>query len=179
MTIALNGTRRLVIRIMEQTDIEEARLLHNDDSTLCRLTDVAHVTQEAQQAWFKAVSTSRGSRRYVARLREDSSFVGVFRIDRIDSWNRNALVGADVVPEYRGRGYASEMFGYFFDYLFNQCGLHRLGLVTLENNESALHLYRKLGFTEEGRERHAIFREGRYWDLVSMGILAEEWRAHQ
>lgn len=172
-----NGTERLVIRIMEIEDVEDARVLHNDDSTLKALSDISHVTQESQMAWFKAISVSKSSRRYVARLKSDHSFVGIFRIDRLDLWNRSAFVGADVVPSCRGKGYATEMFIYFLDYLFNQCGLHRLALVTLETNVPAINLYLKLGFVEEGRERQAIYREGKFVDLLSMGLLAKEWRS--
>lgn len=172
-----NSTERLIIRIMERTDVEEARLLHNDDSTLNCLTDPSHVTEKSQMAWFESISTSKTSRRYVARLKSDSTFVGVFRIDRLDSWNRNAYVGADVVFELRNQGYATEMFRYFFKYLFDQCGLHRLSLVTIETNQPAIALYKKIGFIEEGREREAIFREGGYHDLICMSILADEWRS--
>lgn len=171
-----NGTGRLIIRLLERRDIEEARLLHNEDATLRRLTDVSHVSEAQQEAWFNAVSNSRTSRRYVARRREDDSFVGVFRIDAIDLWNRNCLVGADISPAHRRQGYAREMFTYVLDYLFDQCGLHRAELVTIALNEPALRLYRSLGFSEEGRKREAIFRDGQFTDLVAMGLLAREWR---
>jgi RimJ/RimL family protein N-acetyltransferase len=174
-----NGTERLVIRLIERRDIEEARLLHNDDQTLLNLTDISHVSEAQQEAWFQAISTSLTSRRYVARLRSDDSFVGVFRIDRIDPINRNAYVGADVVPKLRRKGYASDMFAYVLGYLFDQCGLHRATLSTLETNVRALSLYRKLGFAEEGRERQAIFRNGKFYDLINMGLLAQEWRARK
>ncbi len=171
-----NGTARLIIRLLERRDLEEARILHNEDGTLSRLTDIWHVSESQQEAWFQSISTSRTSRRYVARLRSDDTFVGVFRVDRIDPWNRNAYVGADVVSALRREGYATEMFDYVLGYLFDQCGLHRVALATLEDNTSALALYRKLGFVEEGREREAIFRGGRFHDLVVMGLLAEAWR---
>ena len=177
MTLPGNGTDRLIIRLLERCDLEEVRLFHNDDDTLARLTDIAHVSAVQQEAWFQSISTSRTSRRYVARRRSDDVFVGIFRIDRFDPLNRNALVGADVMPELRGQGYAAEMFHYFFHYLFDECGLHRLALVTLETNAPAIALYRKLGFVEEGRERQAIFRDGRFQDLIAMGLLADEWRA--
>lgn len=177
MTNTLNGTERLTIRIMESADAEEARLLHNQETTLYRLTDIAHVSQESQATWLQSISTSRTSRRYVARLKTDGCFVGVFRVDRIDPWNRNAVIGADIVEGLRGQGYATEIFRYFFEYFFEQCGFQRLALVTLESNAPAIKLYKKLGFVEEGRERQAIFREGKFQDLVCMGILSEEWRA--
>jgi RimJ/RimL family protein N-acetyltransferase len=175
-TPATNGTRRLAIRLLERRDIEEARILHNDDATLARLTDVTHVTEPQQEAWFQSVSTSRTSRRYVARRRDDDAFVGLFRVDRIDLQNRNCLVGCDIVPSLRRQGHAREFYGYMLDYLFLQLGLHRVGLVTLADNDGALALYRALGFAEEGREREAIFRSGRFHDLVAMGLLASEWR---
>lgn len=169
------GTKRLKIHIMEAADIEEARLLHNEETTLYRLTDIAHVSQESQMAWFKSVSTSRTSRRYVARLTSDDSFVGVFRVDRIDYWNRNAFVGADIVEGLRCQGFATEIFRYFFGYFFDQCGFQRLALVTMEDNLPAINLYKKLGFIEEGRQRKAVFRNGKFVDLIEFSILAEEW----
>lgn len=171
-----SGTDRLVIRLLERRDLEEVRRLHNHDETLLHLTDVWHVSETQQDAWFQAISSSRTARRYVGRRRADDGLVGVFRLDRIDPWNRNAYVGADVVPAMRRQGYAEEMFKYFLRYLFAQCGLHRVALVTLASNMAALPLYRKLGFVEEGRERQAIFRDGRFQDLVLMGLLVEEWR---
>lgn len=175
MNVSDSGSKRLVIRLLERRDLEEVRRLHNDDATLSRLTDISHVSEAQQEAWFQSMSTSRTSRRYVARLRTDESLVGVFRIDRLDMANRNALVGADVVPSLRRQGYAFEMFNYMLRYLFNELGLHRVALITLLSNGQALGLYRKLGFVEEGRERQAIFRDGHFQDLIVMGLLAEEW----
>lgn len=179
LKLEVNGTARLAIRIMECADIEEARLLHNDDETLARLTDVLHVSQPQQDAWFQSVSTSRSSRRYVARLREDKSFVGVFRVDRIDMQNRSCLVGCDIHPSHRRRGYAEEIFSYMLDYIFLQLGMHRVGLVAIADNQPALSLYQKLGFITEGNEREAIYRRGRFHDLIAMGLLATEWHGRK
>jgi RimJ/RimL family protein N-acetyltransferase len=179
MDLPGNGSERLTIRLLERRDLEEARLLHNDDDTLSQLTDIGHVSEAQQEQWFLSLSTSRTSRRYVARLRTNDAFVGVFRVDQLNPWNRNALVGADVAPAQRRQGYAAEMFDYMLHYLFDQCGLHRVGLVTLETNTRAFALYRKLGFVEEGRERQAIFRGGQFHDLIAMGLLAAEWRQHR
>lgn len=179
MDFSENGTSRLIIRLFEQRDLEEVRRLHNDDRVLFWLTDVAHVPEAQQEAWFQAISSSSKSRRYVARLRSDDSFVGVFRIDRLDVGNRNCYVGADVVPKLQKKGYAGEMYGYMLALLFDQWGLHRVGLATMENNREALALYRKLGFKEEGREREAIFRHGGFYDLIIMGLFASGWRERQ
>ncbi|SNC62184.1 GNAT family N-acetyltransferase [Polynucleobacter victoriensis] len=170
-----NRVSRLAIRIMEKRDIEDVRLLHNDNSVLSLLTDPLHVSEISQEKWFEAISVSRQSKRYVARLLDGDIFVGVFRLDQIDLVNKSVIVGADVIHTYRRAGYATEMFEYFFEYLFLQCGFNRLNLTTLEYNYPARNLYLKLGFQEEGIERLAIFRDGKYQNLVRMSLLATDW----
>jgi RimJ/RimL family protein N-acetyltransferase len=170
-----NRVNRLVIRIMERRDIEDVRRLHNEDDVLLLLSDVSHVSEVAQEKWFQSISESKQSKRYVARLALDDAFVGVFRLDRIDLFNKSAIVGVDVVARYRRMGFATEIYSYFMRYLFLECGFNRLALTTLELNHPARNLYKKLGFAEEGLEREAIFRHGKYQNLISMSVLAREW----
>ena len=40
-----NGTDRLLIYIMEKSDLEEIRIFHNEDSTLLNLTDINHISE--------------------------------------------------------------------------------------------------------------------------------------
>lgn len=171
-----NGSERLIIRLMERADIEALRIMHNDDRVLMNLTDPAHVSEVQQEGWFNSVSTSRTSRRYVARLRSDNAFVGMFRVDSIDPINGNAFVGCDIDPVHQRQGYATEFFVYMLNYLFDSYRLQRVELVTLEDNVSAIGLYKKLGFVDEGIRRAAIYRDGVYKNLLAMGLLADEWR---
>jgi len=55
--------------------------------------------------------------------------------------------------------------------------LNRVYLDVFEYNERALACYRKCGFREEGRLRQDLFKHGRYWDRIVMGILGEEFEA--
>jgi hypothetical protein len=48
-----------------------------------------------------------------------------------------------------------------------------------EFNERAIRSYRSCGFTIEGRSREAIWRDGRWWDEITMSILEPEWRARE
>jgi RimJ/RimL family protein N-acetyltransferase len=169
-------TKRLLIRLMEERDIELVRKLHNEESTLNRLTDPFHVSQEEQILWFKKISTSRTSKRYVLELKETNEICGVIRLDGIDSVNRCAVIGADVHPNFRSQGFATEAYLKIIDYLFSTLGLHRLQLFTLETNTIAIGLYAKIGFKPEGYLREAIYREGRFVDLVVMGMLQFEWQ---
>ena len=167
----------LVIRVMERRDIEEARKLHNDDQTLLHLTDVFHVSEAEQERWYDNLLLSRTSKRYSILEADSGKFVGLFRLDSIDLQNRSAWVGLDIARPFRGRGYAKIVYDYFFDYLFRQMGLNRLALVTLETNTVAVSLYESLGFRQEGRPRQAIWRGGKYIDLLQYSLLREEYEA--
>ena len=45
----------------------------------------------------------------------------------------------------------------------------------MEFNHRALRCYQKCGFKEYGRRRKANFINGKYYDTISMDILAEEF----
>lgn len=171
-----NTYKGLRIRLLERQDLEAARRLHNDDSTLLWLTDIRHVSEPEQENWFDMLSRSRSTRRYSVHEEKSGNFAGLFRIDHLDLQNRCAMVGLDIVQGFRRRGYARKVFDYFFHYLFDEVGLNRLGLVTLDSNTPAIELYRKLGFQEEGRHREAIWRDGRYQDLLQFGLLRDEYK---
>ncbi|MBE9916478.1 GNAT family N-acetyltransferase [Paenibacillus donghaensis] len=53
--------------------------------------------------------------------------------------------------------------------------LHRVSLRVFSFKEKAIHLYKKLGFEQEGTSRQAIFREGKWHDIIHMGILQHQY----
>lgn len=172
-----NVHRGLVIRVLERRDIGAARKLHNDDQTLMHLTDILHVSEAEQERWYDNLMLSRTSQRYSILEEKSGNFVGLFRLDSLDMQNRNAWVGLDIARPFRGKGYAKIVYDYFLRYLFGQMGLHRLALVTLETNSVAVSLYESLGFQLEGRPRQAIWRDGKYIDLLQYSLLREEYEA--
>lgn len=74
-----------------------------------------------------------------------------------------------------GRGLGTEATELMLGHAFERLGLHRVGLTVFSYNVRAIRAYEKAGFRIEGRLREAILRDGRYWDEVQMGVLAEEW----
>jgi len=58
---------------------------------------------------------------------------------------------------------------------FHELNAHRVWLDVIDDNMRALHVYRKLGFTEEGRFREAAHRKDGWRDLILFGMLKSEW----
>lgn len=168
--------------LLEHDQIEWARKLHNESSTLYQLTDVEHVSESQQQAWFESISSSKTSKRYVVSLNNGYGHIepiGIFRVDCLDFKNRSVMVGLDLHPSYRGKKLAAPIYMHFLEYYFDQLGMHRIYLKVLSTNERAKHVYEKLGFIVEGRERDAIFRNGMWNDYICMSILRSEYDARK
>ena len=45
----------------------------------------------------------------------------------------------------------------------------------LSDNYKAIHCYKKCGFKEYGRRRKCEFVDGKYYDIIEMDILNEEF----
>lgn len=155
-------TERLTLRLIDAQDIEQVRELHNHPETLKWLSDTHFVTKMEQESWFKKISSSLTSRRYVVELCETKDLVGVFRLDDIDIENKSAYVGLDIAIDFRRKGIALETYEAMIPFLFEELQLNRLSLITLETNHPAISLYEKLGFMKEGTLRQAFYRETGY-----------------
>lgn len=78
----------------------------------------------------------------------------------------------------QGKGYASEAIKIILKFAFEELGLHRVGLHNgvYEFNMAAINLYEKCGFKMEGAKRQAYYHRDRWWDLIQMSILENEYR---
>jgi ribosomal protein S18 acetylase RimI-like enzyme len=75
-----------------------------------------------------------------------------------------------VAREWRGRGVGSALVAAAIEW-GRENGLHKLTLSVFPHNEAAIGLYRKFGFSEEGRREKQIRRaSGEFWDLIEMGL---------
>lgn len=107
---------------------------------------------------------------FAFRLRRDGVNTGIsvgafdgdqlvgFCLNGSGMWQGEATVydaGTGFLPQYRGRGMASEMFR-FMNPQLKERGFSQYLLEVLTSNEPAVNLYRRLGFTEA--RQFAVFR---------------------
>jgi RimJ/RimL family protein N-acetyltransferase len=171
------------IKPTEVIDVPQIVALRNDPSTLLRLHDANQYSATQTENWLRSLPAT--SKRYSVfewlnaptTPAHCGEFVGLVRIDRIDSVNRNCAVGLDLVPKQRGRGLSAKVYKWLLDYLFLQLNMHMVYLEVLESNERAIHVYERLGFRIDGRLRQRIFRNGTYEDSIVMSLLRTEYEA--
>jgi RimJ/RimL family protein N-acetyltransferase len=116
------------------------------------------------------------SKTYMILDKNSQKPIGVTSLIQIDHKNRNAECIIDIGDkEFWGKGYGKEALKLLLDYAFLEMNLHRVSLRVFSFNEKAIHLYKKLGFEQEGTSRQAIFREGKWHDIIHMGILQHQY----
>lgn len=110
-------------------------------------------------------------------LRESNRLIGTCAFSQLDANNGSALYHITIgEKDAWGQGYGSEATRLMVDHAFGTLGLHRVALAVFEFNVRASRSYVACGFAVEGRARDAIWRDGRWWDEISMSILEPDWR---
>lgn len=80
---------------------------------------------------------------------------------------------------YWGKGLGKAAIHELLHYAFSTLNLNRIWLGVNEYNIPAYKLYISCGFTEEGRLREEFYKDGKYCDLIRMGILRHEYRGSE
>ena len=130
------------------------------------------------ERFFAARALGSDSLAMAIHLRDDDRLVGTCALSQLDADNGSALFHITIgEKDAWGHGYGTEATRLMIDHAFGGLGLHRIALTVFAFNERAIRSYRSVGFVVEGRAREAIWREGRWWDEISMSILDGDWQA--
>jgi len=76
-------------------------------------------------------------------------------------------------PKFRGRGYGKEASKLWIQYGIQQLGLNKIYLNTLETNARNIRINKELGFQVEGILRKECLIDGKYFDVLRMGLVAK------
>jgi RimJ/RimL family protein N-acetyltransferase len=130
------------------------------------------------ERFFAARALGSDSLAMAIHRRSDDRLIGTCALSQLDADNGSALFHITIgEKDAWGHGFGTEATRLMIDHAFGGLGLHRVGLTVFSFNERAIRSYRSVGFVVEGRAREAIWREGRWWDEISMSILDADWKA--
>ena len=149
------------------------------DPELARLTryQTRPMPLEEIESFFRNRLLSAEALAYAIHVRGTERLIGVTTFSALDPDNGSALFHITIgEADCWGRGYGTETVALMLGHAFEKLGLHRVGLSVFAFNERAIRSYEKAGFREEGRLREAVWRDGRWWDEVQMGVIEREWR---
>lgn len=85
-----------------------------------------------------------------------------------------ADIGMAVCASVEGKGVASTLLKSALQMCDNWLNIERVELEVYTDNQRAIALYQKHGFSIEGEHKHSAFRNGSYVSVFSMGRLRSE-----
>lgn len=88
---------------------------------------------------------------------------------------QDVTFGIGIALPWQNQGYGTESLNWALDWTFKVANMHRASIEVLGYNPRGYHLYKKLGFVEEGRIRKKMYYNLQWYDRIQMGMLREEW----
>lgn len=102
---------------------------------------------------------------------QKGEYIGVISLNRVDFSNKNAYIGIYSNPDCKLKGKGRLLIMCLKKLAFNIARLHTIKLEVIGTNEQAINFYKKLGFSEEGRLKEFVFKNGKWLDAIIMGII--------
>lgn len=169
-------TKRIKLRKMIESDIVLYNQWSNDtDVTQNTYPNLDCFTLDDTKKFYEKVSQSKT---FIIESLEENQAIGITSFIGHDEFNHHAEFIIDIGDKKSwGKGYGKEAVLLMLKYGFEELNFHRLQLRVFSFNERAINLYKTLGFLEEGRSREALFRFGKWHDVVMMGMLQNEYFA--
>ncbi len=168
------------LRALDRSDLVLATRWLNDAKIRGRIASYKPMSMAEQERWYERTIGGNADQVFAIDvvIEQQRAMIGMCGIHDIQWKHRCASVGiliGDAVNHRRGFG--TDAMSTLVHYAHDELGLHRVALEVFTDNAAAIASYRNVGFVEEGVRRGAMFRQGRFKDLLQMSILPGEQRA--
>jgi RimJ/RimL family protein N-acetyltransferase len=167
------------LRALEPQDVDVTVQWRNDpeirDQVLSFRFPVSHVMEGR---FIERAIEGEGNSQCVVGIvdRSDGMLCGLAYLRDIDWISRHAAFGMMIGRrDKQERGLGRRALQLMLHHAFNVLNLERVYLYVAEYNERAQKLYTAAGFTHEGTLRRHVALDGRYYGLLVMGMLRNEF----
>ncbi len=173
--IFIDGNK-IYLRSYKPADMKMITQLENHPDPRSTLFYALPTTHQQQKDRIEKLLNDPNAILLTICAKENDQPIGQTSLLRIDWIGRMAIFYIGIAAkENWSRGYGSESTKLIIDYAFKTLNLNRIQLHVAVENEAALKVYRKVGFTIEGTLREAMYHHGRYSDFYVMGLLQREY----
>jgi len=174
---------KIRLRAIERKDLPRFVEWLNDPEVIQGLLFYLPMSLTEEEGWYEnMLKRPPAEHPMVIEIHEGNEWVmiGNCGVHNVDWRCRSSEVGI-VIGEKRfwNHGYGTQAMQLLLQHCFDTLNLNRVALDVYENNPRAIRSYEKAGFRQEGRKRQAMYKDGKYLDILSMSILRHEWLPSQ
>lgn len=160
---------RIRLRPLERDDLIFVHRLNNNANVMRYWFEEPYEAYvELEELYAKHIH-DQSERRFVAEF--ENTRVGLVELVEINHIHRRAEFQIIIDPNHQGQGFASEATGLAMKYAFSVLNLYKLYLIVDQENDKAVHIYKKLGFEVEAELKDEFFVNGEYRSVIRMCIF--------
>ena len=171
--LGLLNLKTMLIRKIEKSDLQLRVDWMNNPKIYSSMHFDLPVLLENTVRWFENNQTN--NHRSDVCFVEKDEIVAFGGLTSIDDVLKKAELYIFVNPDSHKSGIGTRATKLLCKYGFEELDLHKIYLLTNENNVAAIKVYQKCGFILEGRLRDEYMAEGGYMDRLYFGLLKTEF----
>jgi diamine N-acetyltransferase len=173
--------KKVRLRAIERDDIPRFVRWLNDREVTQFLLINSPLSKVMEEKWFdQQVETPPTQGQVFAietLVNEEWVHIGNCGLHNIEPVNHCAEFGIFIGEKaYWNQGFGTEATRLVLKHGFEDLNLHSIYLNVYSTNPRARKAYEAAGFVQEGVQREAVFKNGRFIDLILMSILQSEWK---
>ncbi len=166
------------LRALEPSDLDREFQWVNDTDVTRYVSMRYPVSKAEEERWLNNRPANDFGNTVLAIETKDGVHIGNIGLHEGQAENRKATLGIMIGDkDYWSNGYGSDAIVTLLRFAFHEQNMNRVWLHVYEFNERAIACYKKCGFVIEGTLRENSYRDGRYVDTITMGILRSEFEA--
>ena len=171
-------TRRLILRNYIIDDLNNVHRLKSEPMVWHFSTKVASNKMEDSETYLKGIlkNYSENNCDFQALfLKETGEYIGEAGILAHIMPNNKAILGYNLLPEYWGNGYATEITKALVKYLFEVEKAERIEALVADGNGASRKVLEKSGFMQEGLLRNFTYIHNKLINVYYYGIIRADY----
>ena len=154
---------------LKEEELEMVRSWRNHQNVKKWMYSHHYISKEEHISFVKSLKNSYNSAYWIVQGQKD--YIGVLYFNRLSMEQGHAYYGIYANPFERIPGAGRILDKIAIEIAFGLLDLHTLKLEVMEDNVSVINLHRKFGFREEGVLKEFVNREGKWIDVIIMGMI--------
>lgn len=165
------------LRELEKNDISAINAWRSEKELIDNLgAPFRYISEDVDYKWYDNYLMNRDQNIRCSIINDFNQIIGLVSLTNINRIHQTAtfhiMIGD---PSNRDKGVGYYATREILKHAFFDMNLNRVELTVLESNQRALSLYERVGFKKEGIKRKAIYKNGKFIDMITMAILKEEF----
>ncbi|MCD6558919.1 MAG: GNAT family N-acetyltransferase [Palaeococcus sp.] len=168
--------KNIYLREVRVTDVNENYYKWMNDEEVTRFLESRFYPQarEKIEEYVRSINSNPNYIFLAIIEKKSDKHIGNIKLGPINWIHRHAEVGLIIGEKTAwGKGYATEAIKLVTDYAFKKLNLHKLTASCYKDNVGSQKAFKKNGYVVEGIRKAHCFYDGKYTDIILMGIINE------